>query len=56
VKKLELWDLTMSQVKKMISMLKLSKEPFLWWEEPSNIFLMFLVETQSDLSESINIY
>lgn len=54
-KKLESWDLTIPPVKKMIFMSKPFKEPFLWWVEPSNISLMFLAETLSDLSELINI-
>lgn len=47
-KRSELWDQTISQERKTISMRSQFKELYWWWEEPSNIFQMFHAETLSD--------
>lgn len=53
-KKSESSDQTTNQAKRKIYMKNLSKEPYLWWEEPLSIFLMYPAETPSDWSELIN--
>lgn len=53
-KRWELWDLTILQAPRMISMLNPSKELCSWWEVRSKLYQMYHVETLLVLSVSIN--